>query len=78
MGEVFKWYFVVPEGWSEGVWRGVRKALEMPFFASPGNHNIDHTREARRLHSDAKRRMLHIAERRRSNASSVKAERKKW
>ena len=36
MGEGFKWYFVVPEGFSEGVRRGVRKASRMPFFASPG------------------------------------------
>ena len=34
MGKGFKWYFVVPEGFSEGVRRGVRKALEMPFSAS--------------------------------------------
>ena len=34
MGKVFKWYFVVPEGLSEWVCRGIRKALEMPFFAS--------------------------------------------
>ena len=25
MGEVLKWYFVVPEGFSEGVFGGVRK-----------------------------------------------------
>ena len=36
MGDGSKWYFVVPEGFSEGGFRGVRKALEMPFFASPG------------------------------------------
>ena len=36
MREFSKWYFVVPEGFLEGVRRGVRKALEMPFFASPG------------------------------------------
>ena len=37
MGKGFKWYFVVPEGFLEGVFRGVRKALEMPFFASKGH-----------------------------------------
>ena len=36
MRDGFKWYFVVPEGFSEGFFRGVRRALEMPFFASPG------------------------------------------
>ena len=34
IGEGFKWYFVVPEGFSEGVFGSVRKPLEMPFFAS--------------------------------------------
>ena len=34
MGDGSKWYFVVPEGWSEGVRRGVRKASRMPFPAS--------------------------------------------
>ena len=33
--------------------------------------NTDHTREARKLHSGAQAELLHIAERKRSNASAA-------